>query len=83
MKIWEDKEAEQEYFLRLVQADDGSVKLIAVNEKGDKVPGGNILIIDSEGELCRYPSIGKHIIKNLGLKVDRDGKIKIFGVDEE
>ena len=83
MKIWEDKEAEQEYFLRLVQADDGSVKLIAVNEKGDKVPGGNILIIDSEGELCRYPFIGKDIIKNLGLKVNRDGKIKIFGVDEE
>ena len=83
MKIWEDKEAKREYFLRLVQADDGAVKLIAVNEKGDGVPGGNILIIDSEGELCRYPCIGKDIIKNLGLKVNRDGKIKIFGVDEE
>ena len=82
MKIWEDKEAEQEYFLRLVQVDDGAVKLIAVNEKVDGVRGGNILIIDREGELSIYPFIGKDIIKNLGLKVDRDGKIKIRGVDE-
>ena len=41
------------------------------------------MIIDSEGELWRYPSIDKDIIKNLGLKMDRDGRIKIFGVDEE
>lgn len=83
LKIWEEKEVNKEYFLRLIKTECNGIKIAAVDENGHEVPGGNILVIDSEGELCRYPSIGINIINNLGLKVTSGRKIRIFGVKEE
>lgn len=62
----------KELSLKLVQ-DIDMVKLIAVDEEGDRVTGGSILCITSKGNLGLFPSV----CESLGLNLDSEGRIKV------
>lgn len=72
LRIYGEKEKpEKEVFLRLVEKY-GRVSLLAVDENGERVLGGDLLTI-SEGGFSRTCSVSKEI----GLPLDEDGQVII------
>jgi hypothetical protein len=69
-KVYEKSESpEEEVCLRLVQ-DGDRVKVIAVDEDGEKKDNGNLIAFTSDG-ITRYPGVNC----NLGLPLDDDGHL--------
>lgn len=69
-KIYGEKDKDSVIRLRLV-SNDNEVVLMAVDEKGEKLPFGNLLGIDSNG-VTLYGSISKR----LDLPLDSNGRLR-------
>ena len=61
--------------LRLVQEGDG-VSLVAVNQRGVRILGGNLLSFGNRSRPTRCPSIARE----LGLDLDEEGRL-LFSFD--
>lgn len=70
--IFEEEKRKGRYFLNL-EYSNGRVILVAVDEKGDKLPGGRILTI-SRGGIVR----ALNVTDKLGLSLDDKGRIVDF-----
>ena len=77
IKIWEEEEKKNEYFIALRYDDDGNIKMCVVDRHGDFVEGGNILMLRKTGVVTRFFAIHPNISESLGLCVDNCGSIKI------
>lgn len=67
-----ETEEEKEILLKLEQSDEG-VMLIATDKMGEKIPGGNILRINSDGSL----SLASCVRESIGLKLTGHDVIKL------
>lgn len=74
VKIYEPEGKEKVIRLKLKEVFFG-VAIVAVDDAGNELEGGNILWIDADGILRLYNNINKDI----GLRLDIDRRIKIEG----
>ena len=68
-KAWQPPDSKPTTFLRLSTRNE-DVWLTAVDERGERVFGGDILKIDRYGQLVRFPDCGAP-----GIQVDNTGRI--------
>lgn len=72
-RVFEDKEPTTPVtHLRLRQVGD-TVLLEAVNEDGMQVPAGNLLTINSQGQITRHA----YVSESLGFDLDDDRRIRV------
>ncbi len=75
-KVFSEKK--EEVCFKLHKLGKNSIALIAVNNKGEELPGGNILIINSEGI-----HLSRHVNKTIGLPLDSKNRILITKSKDE
>jgi len=74
LKIYEEEKKKKEVLLTLSKINTGSVLLSAVDVNGNKIYGGNILVITAaKGEVLRYANCCVP-----GIQTDKEGKIIII-----
>ncbi len=74
LEIYDGATPEPETVVTLrLQKESGSIWLIAVDERGVMVRGGNILRIKSDGSIYRVRGIDPDI----GFDLDAEGRVKI------
>ena len=73
----ENKKKEKEVYFKLCKIGENSIVLTTVNNKGKRLPGGNVLIIDSKGLY-----LPQYVNKNIGISLDRKNRVSVTkGVD--
>lgn len=73
----EEEPKEQEFFLKLEKEWDG-ITLILVDEQGEPVTNGTLLLIGNDMSLLRFSSIDK----KLGFPLNSIGQLKMKGEDD-
>ena len=77
LKIYENvkkvAEAPKVLRLKLKYTYDGSIKLIAVDEYGNDLPAGNLLIVHDNGSV----TLPSHVSNELGLELTPCRRLKI------
>jgi len=76
MKIWKDSKTEPEYFLRLIE-EDGKPTLVMVDTAGDKVLGGVLALINSNGYLVLPNNINNNVARAMGIALDENRRVII------
>ena len=74
MRIY--KEVNDEVYVTLRDTGENNLQLFAVHADGSKFERGNIICINN-GELYLNGDIEDTVINGLGLKVDKDNRIKL------
>jgi len=75
LKIYsESKEEQAPVYLKLIEGADGDVKLIACDEAGNRVFGGNILALTPAGKI----QVHQNVSPDLGFQLDQKGKVIIY-----
>lgn len=78
LEVYKDNKQTDVVRLSLKDSGYGSVLLIAVDEKGGRLPASNILEITKDGTLRLMNSVNN----TFGLTLDSHGRIKIKESDE-
>ncbi len=71
LKVWHPGVSGADYYLRLVEAPDGDIKMIGCDKDGEIIDKGNIFFLDENRKMKFVPDINAA----LGFKVDEDGFI--------
>jgi hypothetical protein len=70
---FEKKDEDKKTILRLEDDGDGECRIVAVDEDGDSVSGGNLILFKRDGTIQRCTSVND----GLGFKLDGNERIEV------